>query len=207
MKPTAPPQFDRPPQRVLIIKPSAIGDVVHALPVLNLLRRRWPAAHVSWLVTPACAGLLDGHPQINEVILFDRKRYGRSWRSPSALRDLSTFNRSLKSHRFDLVIDLQGLFRSGWLTWRTHAPVRVGSTSARECSWIFCTHLAQADTNGQHAINRYLNVAEFLGLGRSPVDFVFPTDDQDRQYVNALLPPHEPFAVLLPATNWATKQW
>jgi heptosyltransferase-1 len=207
MKPTAPPTFDTPPQRVLIIKPSAIGDVVHALPVLNLLRRRWPAAHVSWLVTPACAGLLDGHPQINEVILFDRKRYGRSWRSPSALRDLSTFNRSLKSHRFDLVIDLQGLFRSGWLTWRTHAPVRIGSTSAREFSWIFCTHLAQADTNGQHAIERYLNVAEFLGLGRSPVEFVFPTDDHDRRYVNGLLPPLEQFAVLLPATNWATKQW
>ncbi|HSV14793.1 MAG TPA: lipopolysaccharide heptosyltransferase II [Tepidisphaeraceae bacterium] len=207
MRATSPPIFEKPPQRVLIIKPSAIGDVVHALPVLNLLRRRWPDAHISWLVTPACAGLLDGHPQINEVILFDRKRYGRSWRSPSALRDLSSFNRSLKSQKFDLVIDLQGLFRSGWLTWRTHAPVRVGSTSAREFSWVFCTHLAQADMNGQHAIDRYLNVAEFLGLGRGPVEFVFPTDDRDRQYIKTLLPPGEKFAVLLPATNWPTKQW
>src|SRR5204863_470044 len=81
-------------------------------------------------------------------------------------------------------------------TWRTHAPVRVGSTSAREFAWVFCTHLAEANTNGQHAIERYLNVAEFLGLGRSPVEFIFPTDDADRSYIDTLLPSREPFAVL-----------
>ena len=58
------------PQRILLIKPSAIGDVVHALPVLALLRRKWPAAHIAWLVTPACSSLIEGHPLLNEVILF-----------------------------------------------------------------------------------------------------------------------------------------
>ena len=76
--------FPSPPRRILIIKPSAIGDVVHALPVLNLLRRRWPGVHVSWLVTPACAGLLEGHPQLDEVIRFERRELGRGWRSPRA---------------------------------------------------------------------------------------------------------------------------
>ncbi len=202
-----PPTFKTPPQRILIIKPSAIGDVVHALPILNLLRRKWPAAHISWLVTPACSGLLDGHPQLNEVILFDRKHFGKSWRSLKAARELAVFNQSLKQHNFDLVIDLQGLFRSGWMTWRTHAPIRVGSTSAREFSWIFCTHLANVSNTPQHAIERYLTVAEFLGLGRDPVEFIFPTDAADRAYINNLLPSGKRFVLLLPAANWQTKRW
>ena len=69
------------PRRILIIKPSAIGDVVHALPVLNLLHRRWPEARLSWLVTPACAGILERHPMLHEVIHFDRQAYARAWRS------------------------------------------------------------------------------------------------------------------------------
>lgn len=207
MTPTSPPIFAAPPQRILIIKPSAIGDVVHALPILNLLRRRWPEAHITWLVTPACSGLLEGHPQLNEIILFDRKRFGRSWRSWTIARELAAFNRSLKTHRFDLVIDLQGLFRSGWMSWRTHAPIRVGSTDSRELAWLFHTHRAKVDPSPKHAIERYLTVAEFLGLGREPVEFIFPTDDMDRQHVAALLPMDRPFAVLLPATNWPTKRW
>ena len=70
-----------PPRRILIIKPSAIGDVVHTLPVLSLIRGRWPDAHVAWLVTPACAGLLDDHPQLDEVIRFERRKFGAGWRS------------------------------------------------------------------------------------------------------------------------------
>src|SRR5436190_10397727 len=114
------------PSNILIIKPSAIGDVVHALPVLNLVRRRWPGARITWLVTPACAGLLEGHPQLDEVIRFERRRFGRGWRDPSALLGLWRFTRELRARRFDLVIDLQGLLRSGWLAWQTRAPVRVG---------------------------------------------------------------------------------
>ena len=74
-------------RRILIIKPSAIGDVVHALPVLVKLRERFRHAHIAWLVTPPCSGLLVDHPLLDEVILFDRKRFGRSWRSLPALRD------------------------------------------------------------------------------------------------------------------------
>jgi heptosyltransferase I len=206
MKATPPPIFENPPQRILIIKPSAIGDVVHALPVLNLLRRRWPDAHVSWLITPGCRGLLEGHPQINELIPFDRNLFGRSWKSLSAAREMLRYFHSLRDHKFDLVIDLQGLLRSGLLTWATRSPIRVGSTNAREFGGYFCTHLAPVHTWWQHAIERYLTVAEFLGLGRDPFEFVFATDDADRQFVNELLP-KEPFAVLLPATNWETKQW
>src|SRR5665213_2058472 len=139
IRPTRPPIFRSPPKRILIIKPSAIGDVVHALPVLNLLRRRWPSAHISWLITPACAGLLDGHPQVDELIPFDRRLFGTGWRSLSTIRAISRFSRHLADRRFDLVIDLQGLFRSGLLMWWTNSAMRIGSTNAREFGWVFCT--------------------------------------------------------------------
>ena len=198
--------FASPPRRILIIKPSAIGDVVHTLPVLNLLRRRWPAAHVSWLVTPACAGLVERHPQVDEVIRFERRELGRGWRSPRALLDLIRFTRSLGEAGFDLVVDLQGLFRSGWLAAATRSPVRVGPANAREGAWLFYTHRVPTGTPEQHAIERYLTVAQALGCERGPVEFVFAVDDADRAAVAAVVPPG-PYAVLMPGANWATKQW
>jgi heptosyltransferase-1 len=203
-----------PPGNVLIIKPSAIGDVVHGLPVLNLLRRRWPEARLSWLVTPACAGILDGHPMLHEVIHFDRRAYAKAWRSWKTFKALRAFARGLRDRRFDLVIDLQGLFRSGWLAGATRAPLRVGLSDAREGARLFYTHRvptgagsdAGSASTDRHAIERYLCVTEALGCGREPVEFPFPTDDADRRHVAGLVPAG-PYAVLMPGTNWETKRW
>src|SRR5688572_2750768 len=101
--------FPTSPVRILILKPSAIGDVVHTLPVLNLLRKTYPQAHIAWLVTPACAGLVERHPQVDEVIRFDRKGFGSWFKSPAAAKGLFAFMRSLRERKFDLVLDLQGL--------------------------------------------------------------------------------------------------
>ncbi|HZL35341.1 MAG TPA: lipopolysaccharide heptosyltransferase II [Tepidisphaeraceae bacterium] len=202
-----PIEFTSPPLRILIIKPSAIGDVVHALPVLNLLRGKWPQAKISWLVTPACAGLLDGHSQLDEVIRFERRRFGQSWRDPTAAAGLFGFARDMRERQFDLAIDLQGLFRSGWLSASTRAPVRVGPAGARELGWVFYTHRINTGTAELHAVERNLRLAEALGLGREPVKFVFPTDDEDRRFVATLAPNGLRYAVFLPGANWDTKRW
>ena len=120
------------PGRVLIIKPSAIGDVVHALPILPRLRKLWPAAKLSWMVTPGCAALVERHPLVDEVILFERKRLGRGWHSPAALWELGAFLWALRRRGFDLVIDLQGLFRSAGVSMVSGAPRRIGFSNARE---------------------------------------------------------------------------
>lgn len=200
-----PIEFPTPPQRILIIKPSAIGDVVHALPVLNLLRAKWPDSHISWLVSSACSGLLDRHPQLNDVIIFDRKHYGHGWHNPAAAAGLFGFTNSLKN-RFDLVIDLQGLFRSGWLAWSTGAPIRVGPSDARELGWIFYNRRVLTGFPQVQAVDRYLTIADHLGLGTLPVKFVFPIDDADRKQI-AHLVPDEKYAVFLPGANWVTKRW
>jgi heptosyltransferase I len=201
------------PSNILIIKPSAIGDVVHALPVLARVKKKWPAARVSWLVTPACAGLLEGHPLLDEVILFDRKRFGNAWRHPKLAMELRRFTRGLRQRNFDMVIDLQGLFRSGWLAKKTGAPMRVGFANARELAWLFYTHRVPIDTMDQHAISRYLKLASFIGCDEGPVEFPFATTDADREHVAGLLRESRGeaasggYAVLLPGTNWQTKRW
>jgi heptosyltransferase-1 len=200
-------ELAHPPEGILIIKPSAVGDVVHALPVLNLLRKRWPVARISWCVTPGCAGLLDGHPQLDEVILFERRRLGSVWRDPGALRELFQLTRKLRKRNFDLVIDLQGLFRSGWLTWKTRAAARVGFANARELAWAGYTHRVPVASDEQHAIDRYLAITDALGCGRSPVEFHFPVGAVEREYIADRLGNIGPFAVLLPGTNWPTKRW
>jgi heptosyltransferase-1 len=194
------------PHRILIIKPSSLGDVTHALPILHLLRRRYPEAKISWLVAPYCSGLLEGHADLDEVILFDRRRFGTAWKNPAAGLDLIRFKRDLRRRRFDWVIDLQGLFRSGWLAWFTRAPVRIGFANAREFAWLFYTHRIPIATMEQHAVERYMRIALAAGCEDGPIEFPFVVGESDRAVV-AGMSGDEPFAVLLPGANWATKRW
>src|SRR5215472_2723139 len=98
--------------RILLIKPSAVGDVVHTVPVLAKLRARYPAARIDWLLTPAIAELIRHHPGLSNAVLFARQDYARLWRSWSALAELGNLVRGLRRTRYDVVIDLHGQFRS-----------------------------------------------------------------------------------------------
>jgi lipopolysaccharide heptosyltransferase I len=208
ISPDAPLALELPPRRILIIKPSSLGDVVHTIPVLNLLRRKWPAAHISWLVAPYCAGAVERLPGLDEVILFDRKRFGQAWWRPGVAIELLRLLRELRGCRFDLVIDVQGLLRSGYIAWKTRAAARVGFANAREMAWAFYTHTVDVGTPEQHAVDRYLKLAASLGCGDGPVEFTFPVTGEHHRYISTLLPEGtDPFAVLMPGTNWPTKRW
>ncbi|HUB24158.1 MAG TPA: lipopolysaccharide heptosyltransferase II [Tepidisphaeraceae bacterium] len=196
------------PRRILIFKPSAIGDVVHTLPILNLLKRRWPEAKISWLLTPICAPLVEGHPQVEEVIQFNRKRYGHAWRSPTASTAFFKFIKGLRDRQFDWVLDFQGLFRSGLMSWGTGAPVRVGFDDAREGAPMFYTHaVSSGGWWNQHAIGRYLHMAAAVGCEMGPVEFRFVCDDADRAAAAAMIPGKNGYAALVPGTHWDTKKW
>jgi lipopolysaccharide heptosyltransferase I len=183
------------PRRILIIKPSALGDVIHGLPVLRLLRRRWPDAHIAWLVRPQFAGILEGHPDLNRLHLFRREK----------LASVPKLVRELRRERFDLTVDLQGLFRTAWFGWMTGARHRAGFASAREGARGFYTITAGVRTADGHAVDRNLALAARLGCD-GEAEFDFALTATDHAAADALLP-NEPFAVLLPGTNWATKRW
>ena len=192
------------PRRILIIKPSALGDIVHALPILHLVRLRWPTAHIAWMVNPAFAGLLDGNPDLNEVIRFDRRQYGSAWWNPVSLCRLLQFLWGMRQRKFDLTLDLQGLLRSGLISWITGARRRVGFANAREGASFCYTEKIDVGTAEQHALDRYLALSAAMGCGTEPVKFVLPRAPLPAEMLPAV---REPYAVLLPATNWETKRW
>ncbi len=198
--------------RILIIKPSSLGDVTHALPVLHGLRQRYPRAHVAWLIATSCCDLLAGHPQIDELVPFDRRRYGQMLRSVSAAREFLSFVRQLRARRFDLVIDLQGLFRSGFLAWAAGARTRIGFGRTREFASIFYTHRIPAGDPDEHAVRRYYRVAGMLGFADVPITFRLHVQAAGRLRADALLReaglgPDERYAILTPGARWETKIW
>lgn len=177
------------PRRILLIKPSALGDIVHALPTLRLLRRRYPKAQIAWLVNPAFADLLRGVSALDEVFLFPRHQWSAL---PEAVRTLRAFEP-------DWTIDLQGLLRTGLLTAASGASTRIGFKYAREGAHFAYNRPVAGRGPNRHAVERYLDVAEELGCGRGPVEFDLPHESME-------LPP-APYAVLVPGTNWPTKRW
>ena len=229
----APTLHRRQFQRILLIKPSAVGDVIHALPVLSKLRARYPAARIDWVLTPPIAEMIGHHPALSNVILFDRGAVVRDWRG--WLAGMGHMLVDLWRTRYDLVLDLHGQFRSAILTLATHAPVRLGFdrphsgprspqdrqlipnayrhgwTGTREGAWLAYTHRIPLPRSDVHAVDRYLSLTPILGLDDGPPDFQVPIPPRATANIDALLALHglrnQPFAVLVPGTIWPTKHW
>jgi lipopolysaccharide heptosyltransferase I len=222
-------------ERILIIKPSSLGDVIHALPVLRGLRRRFPAASIDWLIGSAFAPLLADHPDLTEIVLFDRRRLGRMGVSPRIASEFVAFLRDLRARRYDLVIDLQGLFRSGFITRATGSPVRIGFRNAREGARLFYTHRIDTPTGDIHAVDKNYLVAGILGFADVPISFDLPISVAAEAEADALLgvtspPPRggprggedvrsrassfpsaiagaQSTIVFAPGARWETKRW
>ncbi|HJT78456.1 MAG TPA: hypothetical protein VJ739_14730, partial [Gemmataceae bacterium] len=113
---------DRDFRRILLVKPSAVGDVIHTVPVLVKLRARYPQARIDWLLTPPIAELIGRHPALSNVLLFARNEFARFWRSWSATSGLLRLAADIRRARYDLVIDLHGQFRSAIFGLASGAP-------------------------------------------------------------------------------------
>ncbi len=191
------------PRRVCLVKPSALGDVVQTLPVLSGLRARWPTAEFSWVINRGLAGLLAGHPDLAEVIPFDRS--ARGWRR---LPSTWTLARRLRAAKPDLVIDLQGLARSGLMTRWTGARRRVGFASAREgARWAYTDPIETAPGE-QPAVDRYWTVARALGCQGPPPAAVLGLRPHHAHWARqALAGLPYPRISIHPGAQWATKRW
>lgn len=152
--------------RILLVRTSAIGDIVFASPFVAALRRRYPEAHIAWLVEPGIDGLLEADPCIDELILWPKAAWRQLWQS-GQYRELAAcireFSRALKARRFDTAIDLQSLLKSGWLTWLSGAGQRIGLGS-REGSQLLMTRVVPAGGTPGQISSEYRHLAQVLGL-------------------------------------------
>jgi lipopolysaccharide heptosyltransferase I len=210
-----PPWMDEV-SRILVVKPSSLGDVVNALPFLISLRRRYPDRHIAWLVEEEAAGVLLGHPLLDHVVVSGRRRWGKEvsapMRWPSALRETWALVSELRAGRYDLAVDLQGLLKSAVMLAVTGARVRVGFANAREGSRWVLTHQVRLPSRPMHAVDRYLEVASFLGANPVSKAFVLPCEPEDEMRADALLVeagigPGDRVVALNPQARWPTKLW
>ncbi len=193
------------PERVCLIKPSALGDVMNATPVLAALTDLWPEARFAWVINRGLAGLVEGLPGLDEVIPFDRAGLKAT---PRGIWGAGRFLRGLRRRRFDLAIDLQGLLRSGIMAWATGAPVRVGRSDAREGSSRFYTHRVPMPDGPTHAVDRLMLVARALGADDREPRFLAAVTDADRLWArSALAGVGRPRIVINVGARWETKRW
>lgn len=192
------------PERILIIRPSALGDVCRSVPVLVSLRRAFPTARIDWLVQDAFADAVRWHPDLSEAVPFERRRLGSLLRA-GRVDDLLEWLESLRRARYDLVLDCQGLLRSGLIALATGAPRRVGYANARELGWLGLNerHHVPADL---HAVDRMLELVRHAGV--EPVrDMRLYTGEPARQWVRTHPALAAPYAVVAPTSRWPGKRW
>lgn len=193
----------------MIIKPTALGDVITALPVLRGINRTFPRARVSWLLAEPGAALLEDDEELDEIILFRRKLLGQAWWRPKAMRELVKLLKHLSHAGFDWVIDLQGLLRSGLLSSFTGAAVRAGFDDAREGAPLFYNHPVRPA--GSHTVDRNIAVAGALGVDSRPSDMRLYVSPRRRMEARKLLSDSgltgKSYLVCAPTTRWDTKQY
>jgi heptosyltransferase-1 len=197
------------PQRILIVRPSALGDVCRTVPVLATLRRAWPRARIEWVVQEEFAAAIEPHPALDEAVRFPRQRFARWWRSPSVARALLRWFGDLRRRHYDLVVDCQGLGRSGLITWATRAPRRVGPRRARELGWLGYNVRHEVPTPA-HTVRQMVSLLVAEGL--EPVyDMRLYVSDPDRAWWtghrDALGVSAGAYAVLAPTSRWISKRW
>jgi heptosyltransferase-1 len=205
-------------ERIALVKLSAIGDVVHALPVATALRARRPGARLVWIVERREAAVLRGHPALDEVIEVDT----RAWRRArgraavrAALAEIRALRARLRAGRFDVAVDLQGLLKSGLITAATGAPLRLGFATRRlrePMSALFTNRRVMPPARARHVVDQYLALLEPLGVTEPKVEFGLPWSAGAEARADAFfaafeLRPRQRVVVLNPGAGRPRKRW
>ena len=197
------------PRRVLIVRPSALGDVSRTVPLAVSLKRAWPDAEVHWLVNQGFEPAIEGHPDVDRVVSFPRKqlaKFGTRWH---ATKQGLAFARTLRRAGYDRVYDAQGLFRSGLFAWLTRAPRRVGFADAREMGHLGCNVRHRIPPAVRHTVDRMLALLEADGIQPVP-DLSLHLRKQDVERAERFVEAHglsRGYFVVAPTARWVSKCW
>ena len=195
-------------KNILIVKLSAIGDVIHALPVAQALKEKFPQAKITWVVEPPAYDLVRDNPCIDHVIVFEKKKFKSIG---GFLSNIGKLKRELRREKFDLSLDLQGLFKSAAIAWLGNAKEKLGYCNMREGSDRISRPVIGKYVGG-HIVERYLDVARAAGCEEKPAKFPFQITDREREEARSRLKqagasPENPYVVLPVGANWPNKRW
>jgi 3-deoxy-D-manno-octulosonic-acid transferase/heptosyltransferase-1 len=198
---------------ILIVKLSAIGDVIHTLPSLAALRKLYPDAHITWVVEEAAADLVKNHPMLDAVLISRRKNWIKSLRQGEfsrPLREMRAFLRELRKSPYDLVIDFHGLLKSAVIVLLSGGKRKLGYDSLQELSGLFYNEKIPEDMN-KHAVDRYLDFTRYLGAKIEEAQFILPSDNTAQTRIQSLLKKYhlenKKFIAVNPVAYWETKLW
>ena len=188
---------------------SSLGDVIHTLPFSAALRGLYPKARISWLVHPQFSGFLPDPPTIDKIIYFDKVAFNKLG-ILQKISFLRKFRQELHAEKFDLVIDIQGLFKSAVIAALTGCPNRIGYCEMREGSG-FVSKAICGPHSDDHVIERYLDVARWLGADIKEIVFPLPDLTKEEQSVREKLADkglsEQKYVVFVPGARWETKEW
>ncbi len=201
--PLQPIPFPEPPGKILIIKPSALGDIVHTLPFLAAVRTTFPAAEIHWVVARGLHTFLEGHPMINRLWVMDKERWKQLSRFREIIPEINAFRKDLAQEHFDISIDLSGLLRSGLITFAAGARYKLGFSDSHEGSSLFYSHKVEGGRQ-IHAIDRYLKLAALMGCDTSQVSHPMPPYPADSPLLSSL---PERFCVIAPSAGKEANRW
>ncbi|MDO9462851.1 MAG: lipopolysaccharide heptosyltransferase II [Deltaproteobacteria bacterium] len=200
--------------KILIVKLSAIGDVVHSLPVLYALREKFPSAQISWLVEEAASSLLHEHPLLDRLIVSKRKSWlkalGHAGDRKKAITEITSFIHELRDTEYDIVLDLHALLKSGFLIFLARGKRKIGYARGDEGSSVFLNEKVPPYDIEKHAILRYMNLAIHLGAQPDGYYFPIPISDTDKQSIRQILKQERvegPFITINPMAKWKSKLW
>jgi len=188
---------------------------VHTLPFLEMLRKGFPGANIDWVVEEGASRIVEGHPALRQTIVSRRnswmKHLKRDGNKSNTLNDILQFFSELRSCRYDLVIDMQGLFKSGVLVGLSRGDRKIGMSGSREGACLFLKEAPVQVNHDHHAIDRYLKVAEYLGCDTSGWDGRIPFFGTDRRSIERILDQDGrgtmPLVAINPMARWPTKLW
>ena len=190
--------------KILILKPSSLGDVVQALPVLRLIKWHLPQSEIYWWIEIKLAPLLAGDPDLAGLVLFDRRR----WARPQNWGEVWRSVRWMRQQRFDWVIDLQCLLRSGSFAWLANGALTVGLDEPREGARGFYDLAARRPSYHTHAVDWYLGVLPLLGV---PVHWDFAWLPERPEPATAIrrngAAAVARWVIIQPGARWLNKRW
>ncbi len=191
---------------ILVIKPSSLGDVIHALPCIKALKDSFPDSRIDWVISSSLKGLLEGNPLIDNLILLNKDSWKNIKKLPATLSEISSLRKTLKSKRYDIVIDLQGLLRSGLIAFTSPSTTKVGFADAREGSSFFYNKKV-AVSNNLHAVDKCLEVAKSIGANVNKAVFPLHIDPSSKNSIKELLGSTVEYIVIAPSARWNSKIW